>query len=97
MGNLASITMCSHFFLLMVVIYRKIQILLPSLGTFVDGDPRERVDSFMFPLDPLCAHLRSQGGFGGFPWAASSGGSFPEVCQVVSDGDFLHSQDRVAF
>ena len=51
MGNLANITMCSHFILLMVAIYRKIQILLPFLGTLVDGDLRERVDSFVCPLD----------------------------------------------
>ena len=90
MGNLANITMCSHFVLLTVEIYRKIQILLPSLGTIVDGDLRERVDSF------VCS-IEVQGGLGGCPWVASSGGSFCEVCQVVPESDFRHSQDRMDF
>ena len=51
MGNLASITMCSHFVLLVVEMYRKIQILLLSLGTLVDSDPRVGVDSFVFSLE----------------------------------------------
>ena len=57
MGNLANITMCSHFFLLMVAIYRQIQILLPSLGTLVDSDPRVGVDSFMCSIDSFVFSL----------------------------------------
>ena len=96
MSNLASITMCSHFAHLLVAIYRRIQILFPSLGTLVDGDPRERVDSFVCPLDSLVCPLDSlvcslevQDGLGSCPWAASSGGSFPEVFPVVPESDFL--------
>ena len=51
MGNLASITMCSHFVLLMVEIYRQIKILLPTLGTLVDSDPRGGVDSIVCSLE----------------------------------------------
>ena len=73
MGNLASITMCSHFVPPMVEIYRHIQILLPSLGTFLDGDQRERVDSFVCSLDSFMCSLEVQGGsrrfsLGGLKW-----------------------------
>ena len=97
MGNLASITMCSHFFLLMVEIYRQIQILLPSLGTLVVSDSIVGVYSFACSIDSFVCSLSPKVALGGCPWAASSGGYSPEVCQVVLDGDFRHSQDHASF
>ena len=64
---LASIIMCSHIVHLMVAFYSIIQTLLPSLGTFMDGDPREGDDSIVCQIIPLCAPLRSSGGLGGYP------------------------------
>ena len=56
---LASITMCSPIFHLLVAFYRIIQTLLPSLGTFMDSDPREEDDSIVCHIIPLCASLSS--------------------------------------
>ena len=50
---LASIEMCSPFVHLLVSFYRKIQTLLPSLGTLMDGDPREGGDSIVCSLKVL--------------------------------------------
>ena len=51
MGNLDIITMCSHFFLLMVAFYRKNLNPLPSLGTIMDNDPRVGIDSILSSLE----------------------------------------------
>ena len=56
---MANITMCSHIVYLLVAFYRRIQTLLPSLGTLMDGDPREEGDSIVCHIIPLCAPLRS--------------------------------------
>ena len=56
---LASITMCSPFVHLLVAFYRRIQILLPSLGTLWIVTQERRVIPLCVTFIPLCAPLMS--------------------------------------
>ena len=60
LGILADITMCSPILHLMVALYRRIQILLPSLGTLWMVTQERGMIPLCDPNIPLCAHLVSK-------------------------------------
>ena len=57
---LASITMCSQVFHLLVAFYRRIQILLPSLGTLCMVTQERGMIPLCSTNIPLCAPLMSK-------------------------------------
>ena len=95
---LTSITMCSQNFHLLVAFYRRIQILLPSLGTLCMVTQEREMIPLCATNIPLCAPLMSKEAMVAvLRWLQVRNHDLGVWFFVVLESDFFQSQDYVHF